>query len=129
MLHRAGVPLLVGTDAGGFGLIPGRSVVEELALLVEAGLTPFEALEAATRVNAEVLGFTGAGQIVPGAKANLLLLAANPLEDFAAFEAPVAVAMRGEWLDAEALQALRDAAADTSFLRSAWRALEMLPSP
>ena len=129
MLHRAGVPLLVGTDAGGFGLIPGRSVVEELALLVEAGLTPLEALEAATRVNADVLGFTGAGQIVPGAKANLLLLAANPLEDFAAFEAPVAVAMRGEWLDAEALQALRDAAADTSFLRSAWRALEMLPSP
>ena len=76
-----------------------------------------------------MLGFTGAGQIVPGAKANLLLLSANPLEDFAAFQAPVAVAMRGEWLDAEALQALRDAAADTSFLRSAWRALEMLPSP
>ena len=129
MLHRAGVPLLVGTDAGGFGLIPGRSVVEELALLVEAGLTPFAALEAATRVNAEVLGFPGAGQIAPGAKANLLLLASNPLEDFAAFEAPMAVAIRGEWLDAEALQALRDAAADTSFLRSAWRALEMLPSP
>lgn len=129
MLHRAGVPLLVGTDAGGFGLIPGRSLVEELGLLVEAGLTPLEALEAATRVNAEVLGFTGAGQIVPGAKANLLLLAANPLEDVAAFEAPVAVAIRGEWLDAQALGALRDAAADTSFLRSAWRALEMLPSP
>lgn len=129
MLHCAGVPLLVGTDAGGFGLIPGRSVVEELALLVKAGLTPFEALEAATRVNAEVLGFPGAGQIAPGEKANLLLLASNPLEDFAAFEAPMAVAIRGEWLDAEALQALRDAAADTSFLRSAWRALEMLPSP
>jgi cytosine/adenosine deaminase-related metal-dependent hydrolase len=76
-----------------------------------------------------VLGFTGAGQIVPGAKANLVLLAANPLEDFAAFEAPVAVAIRGEWLDAQALGALRDAAADPSFLRSAWRALEMLPSP
>lgn len=129
LLHRAGVPLLVGTDAGGFGLIPGRSLVEELALLVEAGLTPLEALEAATRVNAEVLGFTGAGQIVPGAKANLVLLAANPLEDFAAFEAPVAVAIRGEWLDGQALGALRDAAAETSFLRSAWRALEMLPSP
>ena len=55
--------------------------------------------------------------------------AANPLEDFAAFEAPVAVAIRGEWLDAQALGALQDAAADTSFLRSAWRALEMLPSP
>ena len=119
----------MGTDAGGFGLIPGRSAVEELALLVKAGLTPFEALEAATRVNAEVLGFPGAGQIAPGEKANLLLLASNPLEDFAAFEAPMAVAVRGEWLDAEALQALRDAAADTSFLRSAWRALEMLPSP
>jgi cytosine/adenosine deaminase-related metal-dependent hydrolase len=129
LLHRAGVPLLVGTDAGGFGLIPGRSLVEELALLVEAGLTPLEALEAATRVNAEVLGFTGAGQIVPGAKANLVLLAANPLEDFAVLEAPVAVAIRGEWLDAQALGALRDAAAETSFLRSAWRALEMLPSP
>ena len=75
-LHRAGVPLLAGTD-----IAPGRVALhDELALLVRAGLTPMEALQTATR-NAAL--FTGTlkdrGTIEPGKIADIVLLKANPL--------------------------------------------------
>ena len=129
LLHDAGVPLIAGTDAGGFGIIPGASLARELELLVDAGLSPHEALAAATRVSADVLGFDETGRIAPGYRANLTLLPADPLRDIGAVERPAGVMIRGEWLDAARLAELRAAAADTSFVRSLWRAVRMLASP
>ncbi|MBK81453.1 MAG: hypothetical protein CMQ43_11160 [Gammaproteobacteria bacterium] len=129
LLHQAGVPLLAGTDAGGFGIIPGASLARELELLVEAGLTPHDALASATRIGAEVLGFDDAGRVAPGYRANLTLLPDDPLQDVGAVEHPAGVMIRGEWLDADRLARLRAAAAETSFVRSLWRALRMLAAP
>lgn len=129
LLHDAGVPLIAGTDAGGFGIIPGASLARELELLVDAGLSPHEALAAATRVSAEVLGFENTGRIAPGYRANLTLLPADPLQDVGTVEQPAGVMIRGQWLDAARLAALRAAAADASVVRSLWRALRMLAAP
>lgn len=129
LLHEAGVPLIAGTDAGGFGIIPGASLARELELLVDAGLLPYEALAAATRTSAKVLGFERSGMIAPGYRANLVLLQKDPLADVAAVEFPAGVMIRGRWLDEQALGVLHQAAADTSVVRSAWRALQMKVNP
>ena len=114
LLHEAGVPLLTGTDSGTFGVIPGASVARELELLVAAGLSPYEALASATRVSAEVLGFVQTGMIAPGHRANLLLLADDPLTKIGAVEFPVGVMIRGHWLNETRLDAMREAARDIS---------------
>jgi hypothetical protein len=80
-LAAAGVPLMTGTDLGTTYLMPGFSVHDELALLVEAGLTPIQALGAATLNPARHLGRHDAGVIARGAVADLLLLDADPLHD------------------------------------------------
>jgi imidazolonepropionase-like amidohydrolase len=78
-LHRAGVKLLAGTDAGNEGIEPGASLHEELELLVEAGLTPLEALAAATLRPAEFFGLERSmGTIERGKTADLALLDADP---------------------------------------------------
>ncbi|MBI3792569.1 MAG: amidohydrolase family protein [Gemmatimonadetes bacterium] len=112
-LHRAGVPLLVGTDAPDIpGVVPGPSVHDELALLVHAGLTPLEALRAAT-INAGV--FTGRfvegpsfGVIAAGARADFVLLDASPLDDIGNARRVRGVAVRGQYLPREALDASLD---------------------
>jgi hypothetical protein len=105
-LHRAGVPLLAGTDAFGVGLIPpGRSLHVELAILVEAGLSPYEALQAATVEPARFLGREQEfGQVAVGQRADLVLLASNPLVDIAAVREIQAVMLRGHWLEAEQIE-------------------------
>ncbi|MEX0890755.1 MAG: amidohydrolase family protein [Gemmatimonadota bacterium] len=83
-MHAAGVPIYAGSDAGPFNsyVYPGWSLHEELAALVEAGLTPMEALRAATIRPAELLGVEErTGRIRQGADADLLLLDADPLTD------------------------------------------------
>ena len=81
-LHAAGVDILVGTDAvrpgvpG--GVAHGASVHHELQLLVAAGLTPTQALAAATSVPARRFGLGDRGQVVPGARADLLLVDGDP---------------------------------------------------
>lgn len=81
-LHRAGVPLLVGTDAPEPNVPPGFSLHQELELLVESGLSPADALQAATRNNAAALGMSDhLGSISPGKWADLVLLTKNPLDD------------------------------------------------
>jgi hypothetical protein len=104
-LHRAGVPLLAGTDAYGFILVPpGRSMTAELELLVEAGLTPQEALHSATVEPARFLRREAEfGRIVPGLRADLVLLQHNPLEDIRALREPAGVVLRGHWFSREAL--------------------------
>jgi imidazolonepropionase-like amidohydrolase len=82
LLNQAGVVLLAATDVGIPRLVPGISLHEELVLLVEAGLTPLEALRAATLNPARVLGLADSlGTIEAGKLADLVLLDANPLAD------------------------------------------------
>ena len=82
LLNEAGVVLLAGTDVGIPALIPGISLHEELELLVEAGLTPPEALRTATINPARVLGLADSlGSVEVGKLADLVLLDADPLAD------------------------------------------------
>jgi len=81
MMRRAGVELLAGTDVLNPSCFPGFSLHEELELLVEAGLTPLEALQAATLNPARFLGKAQEfGTVEEGKRADLVLLDANPLE-------------------------------------------------
>ena len=81
-LYRAGVPLLVGTDAPEPQVTPGFSLHQELEMLVESGLPPAAALRAATLHNATALRQENRlGSIAPGKLADIVLLSANPLED------------------------------------------------
>lgn len=83
-MHRAGVKIAVGTDAGGtVGYnFQGYNTPREIELLVESGLTPMEALVAATRTGAEVIGVQEMlGTIEVGKLADLLILSADPLVD------------------------------------------------
>jgi hypothetical protein len=82
--YRAGVPVMLGTDAGDSFVVPGASVHEELGELVKGGLTPAEALRAATLSGATFLGRTAEfGSVEAGRVADLVLLDANPLADIA----------------------------------------------
>lgn len=112
-LQRAGVRLLVGTDAPLPALVPGFALHDELRALVRSGLTPYQTLVAATRNAADYLGQAEEfGTISVGQAADLLLLAANPLEDLNALQARVGVMVRGRWLSAEELQRSLDALAE-----------------
>ncbi len=96
-LDEAGARILAGTDAG--YLVPaGVSLHDELAELLAAGLTPFEALSAATRSAGEYLGDPTMGVIAIGARADLVLVAENPLENLATLRTPAGVMLRGEWI-------------------------------
>ncbi|TCC39649.1 amidohydrolase family protein [Kribbella sindirgiensis] len=83
-LHRAGVRVLAGTDAPNPGLVFGASLHRELVELVRAGLTPAEAVVAATSAPAEVFGLADRGRLTVGARADLLLVEGNPLADITA---------------------------------------------
>jgi hypothetical protein len=105
-LNRAGVPLMAGTDAMGAALIaPGSSLHRELKLLTEGGLTPYEAIRAATVVPAVFLGKEAEfGTLGVGNRADLLLIDGNPLEDITRLKQPVGVMARGRWFTREQLQ-------------------------
>jgi imidazolonepropionase-like amidohydrolase len=94
-LRAAGVPLLAGTDAPNPGTAHGVSIHRELELLVGAGLTPIEALAAATSVPARIFGLPDRGRIVPGARADLVLVRGEPDRDILATRAIVCVWRNG----------------------------------
>ncbi|MDQ0785604.1 imidazolonepropionase-like amidohydrolase [Streptomyces sp. B3I8] len=88
-LHQAGVPVLAGTDANTQPGVPfqvphGPSLHHELQLLVDAGLTPAEALNSATAGPARHFSLTDRGSITPGQRADLLLIDGDPLADIRA---------------------------------------------
>jgi imidazolonepropionase-like amidohydrolase len=112
-LHRAGVLLVAGSDAMGLALVaPGSSLHRELELLTESGLTPYEAIRAATVAPAVFLRKDNEfGSIGVGKRADLLLLEGNPLQGVAHLREPVGVMVRGKWLPSAQLhQMLADLA-------------------
>lgn len=110
-MHEAGVGILAGTDTLNPYCFPGFSIHDELALLVEAGLTPRDALLTATRNPAQFLGREkDLGVIGPGKLADLVLLDANPLTDISNSKKIAGVMQNGKWHDRAALQKMLDAA-------------------
>ena len=105
-LHRAGVPLMAGTDAMGFPRIaPGASLHHELRLLIESGLRPYEAMRAATVVPATFLAQDREfGTVAAGKRADVLLVDGNPLQDIGYLARPVGVMARGRWFPRERLR-------------------------
>jgi imidazolonepropionase-like amidohydrolase len=92
VLHEAGVPILAGTDANDTDGTParvphGESLHRELELLVDAGLSPLEALQTATVLPARYFGLADRGSIEPGLRADLILIEENPLDDISATRA------------------------------------------
>jgi imidazolonepropionase-like amidohydrolase len=111
-MAAAGVPILLGTDAGNNFVLAGASVHDELAQLVRAGLSPYQALRAATVAPAAFLGRPDApGTVSPGARADLLLVLGNPLDDVANAGLIAGVMAEGRWLPADSLQVMRAAVA------------------
>jgi imidazolonepropionase-like amidohydrolase len=97
-LVDAGAGVLVGSDTPNPFVVPGLATIEEIRLFVEAGLTPEQALAAATREAARFLGQEKEfGTIAPDLRADLLLLAANPLENIAHLDRRIGVMARGRW--------------------------------
>lgn len=99
-LHRAQVPIVLGTDANQSPGVPanvpyGESAHRELELLVEAGLTPSEALHAATGAAADRFSLPDRGRIAPGLRADLLLVDGDPTTDITATRAILAVRLAG----------------------------------
>ena len=90
-LHSAGVPVLAGTDAPNPGTSHGASIHRELELLVQAGLSPTEALTAATSAPAKAFALSDRGRIAPGLRADLLLVKGDPTQNITATRDIVAV--------------------------------------
>jgi imidazolonepropionase-like amidohydrolase len=106
-MKQEGVGLLAGTDSSTPWTIPGAALHEELRLLVEAGLTPLEALRTATWNAAHYFERTDeVGAVAPGQIADLVLLDADPLVDIRNARRIRAVVAKGRYLDRAALDGL-----------------------
>jgi imidazolonepropionase-like amidohydrolase len=107
-MFRAGVPFLAGTDtAAGVHIFPGFSLHQELALFVQAGLTPLQALQTATLNPARFMDrLADLGTVERGKLADLVLLDANPLEDIANTRKIRAVVLAGRYFDRRQLDSM-----------------------
>lgn len=122
MLQQAGVTIMAGTDAGFLNSFnyPGIGLHDELALFVKLGLTPPQALAAATRAGPAWFGkLDRYGAVEAGKAADLLLVERNPLEDIGALREIRAVVLRGQLQDRAALDAML---AQTRAKVAAWNA-------
>jgi len=95
MAREAGVPIIAGTDAGAPGM-PHPSLLDEVAALLDLGLTPLEALRAATSGAADALGLPGVGRVGVGSPADLVVVDGDPLADPGVLRTPWAVVRRQE---------------------------------
>ncbi len=104
-MRKAGVEFLAGTDSSGWNpVLPGFGLHEELALLVESGLTPMEALQSATRNPARYFGkLEEWGTVEAKKSADMVLLNADPLEDIRNTQKIEAVVMRGRYFSRKEL--------------------------
>ncbi|MGN9788007.1 amidohydrolase family protein [Nonomuraea sp. ZG12] len=117
--HRAGVPVLAGTDTGTAYVYPGFSLHDELENLVEAGFSPMQALQAATSAPARFLGLPDVGTVRRNAIADLAVLDADPLADIRNTKRIHAVIVGGKLINAgqrEHLLSAIETAANTGTL-------------
>jgi hypothetical protein len=111
-LHRADIPLILGTDAGtgAMGIVPGFSIHDELRILVDNGLTAYEAIATGTvhasKVAAAMTGENEFGTIEVDKRADLILVNKNPLEDVAHVKDNRGVMAAGKWCENSYLQAI-----------------------
>ena len=110
-LSDAGARILMGTDAPQLFSVPGFSLDRELAVMAKAGMSPFEILRSGTTAMAAHFGWTDAGTVAAGQRADLLLLDANPLEDIGNIGRRAGVMVNGRWLAWKEIQARLDAMA------------------
>ncbi|QPC97907.1 amidohydrolase family protein [Qipengyuania soli] len=109
ILYEEGVLILAGTDTGNPFMVHGYSIHEELEELRDAGLGNLGAIRAATINPAKFLGEEGQwGEVRLGARADLVLLAANPLDDVSNYYRIDGVVARGHWLDASEIARMRE---------------------
>jgi imidazolonepropionase-like amidohydrolase len=102
-LHRAGLPIVAGTDVG----VPGHTLHRELELYVKAGLTPMEAIQAATLTPARVMKIeTEVGTIESGKRADILIAGGNPLENISNIRKTEFVVSQGRLFDCAELSKL-----------------------
>ncbi len=102
-LHDGGVPIVAGTDKG----VPGVSVAREIELYVEAGMSPIDAIRAATAVPARVMGLDReTGTIAPGLRADLIVVDGNPLDRISDIRKVRLVSAGGRLYDASRLWTL-----------------------
>lgn len=112
ILHRAGVPIMAGTDSPMPGVYPGFALQEELQRLVASGFTPMQALRAATLEPARFLHIDDvSGSVAVGKRADLVLLDADPSRDVRHTQRIRAVVLAGRLLTRSDLDALLDDAA------------------
>lgn len=110
-MQDAGVTLVAGSDAGIFTNIPGDALLDELELLVEAGLTPVEALTSATTNAAQALGQAGRlGCLEAGCVADIVFYECDPGEDITCLRRPVALVRAGRFYDRAGIAELREQA-------------------
>jgi imidazolonepropionase-like amidohydrolase len=102
---RAGGTIAAGSDAANQLLIPGYSLHEEMSLLVAAGLTPLEAITAATRRGAQLLHADSLGILTVGKVADLVVLNGNPANNIAATRNIAMVMIRGRMIRPDSLRA------------------------
>jgi len=107
-LHDAGAGVMTGTDTFP-SLVPGFTLIDEIGAFVDSGLSPYEALAAATSSPARYLGEAERrGKVLPGMAADLVLLGANPLDDIDNLWQVDGVMANGRWLKRETLLSLLD---------------------
>lgn len=104
---EVGVPIVAGSDAMGSGVVPGFSLHDELELLVQAGLSPAEALTSSTRLPAIWLGMEEKiGTVEIGKYADLILLDSNPLNEINNIRNISGVFVNGRWLDRSTIKSM-----------------------
>lgn len=103
-LHAGGANIALGTDSPQIFSVPGFAMHHEMALYVEVGMTPYEVLEIGARRPAEYFDAEDEfGTVAVGRRADLILLAANPLDDVANVRGPAGVMVGGRWIPASAI--------------------------
>ena len=104
-LQDEGARIVFGTDAPQIFNVPGFSIHREISIMASAGLTPYEILASATKNAAEHFRAEAFGRVKVGARADLMLLEANPLDDASNVSKRAGVMVRGQWLPEAEIQA------------------------
>ena len=110
-LHKAGVNIVCGTDAGVLNTAPGFSIHQELAFYQQAGMSNYEALKTATVNPTKVYDeYSSFGTIEAGKYANLILTFGNPLVDLSVLQNPQLVMIKGRVVDKSLMKEFKEKA-------------------